>query len=75
MKQVKKMIEQFLVGNCFIDLVDLTDFPDAFRSFSLIGSSGERAQLTKEIDLAYHESLKADQLKTETIKEEDHNND
>ena len=55
------------------DLVDLTDLPDAFPSFSLIGSSEEREQLTKEIDLAYQESLKADELKTVTSKEEIHN--
>ena len=55
------------------DLVDLTDFPDTFPSFSLIGSSEERGQLTKEIDLAYQESLKADELKTVTSKEENHN--
>ena len=42
------------------DLVDLTDLPDAFPSFSLIGSSEEREQLSKEIDLAYQESLRAD---------------
>ena len=55
------------------DLVDLTDFPDTFPSFSLIGSSEERGHLTKEIDLAYQESLKADELKTVTSKEENHN--
>ena len=55
------------------DLVDLTALPDAFPSFSLIGSSEEREQLTKEIDLAYQESLKADELKTVTSKEENHN--
>ena len=55
------------------DLVDLTDLPDTFPSFSLIGSSEEREQLTKETDLAYLESLKADELKTVTSKEENHN--
>ena len=55
------------------DLVDFTDLPDAFLSFSFIGSSEEREQLTKEIDLAYQESLKADKLKTVTSKEENHN--
>ena len=55
------------------DLVDLTDLPDAFPSFYFIGSSEEREQLIKEIDLAYQESLKADELKTVTSKEENHN--
>ena len=55
------------------DFVDLTDLPDAFPSFSLIGSSEEREQLTKEIDFAYQESLKTDKLKTVTSKEENHN--
>ena len=55
------------------DLFDLTDLPDAFPSFSLIGSSEERVQLTNEIDLAYQESLKADKLKTVTSKEENRN--
>ena len=55
------------------DLVDLTDLPDAFPSFSLIGLSEEREQRTKKIDLAYQESLKADELKTVTSKEENHN--
>ena len=55
------------------DLVNLTDLPDAFPSFSLIGSSEEREQLSKEIDLAYQESLKGDELKTVTSKEENHN--
>ena len=50
------------------DLVDSTDLPDAFPSFRLIGSSEEREQLTKETDLAYQESLKADELKTVTSK-------
>ena len=55
------------------DLVDLTDLPDAFPSFYFIGSSEETEQLIKEIDLAYQESLKADELKTMTSKEEIHN--
>ena len=55
------------------DLVDLTDLPDAFLSFYFLGSSEEREQLIKEIDLAYQESLKADELKTMTSKEEIHN--
>ena len=55
------------------DLVDLTDLPDAFPSFYFLGSSEEREQLIKEIDLAYQESLKADELKTMTSKEEIHN--
>ena len=45
------------------DLVDLTDLSEAFPSCSLISLSEEREQLTKEIDLAYQESLKADKLK------------
>ena len=45
------------------ELVDLTDLSEAFPSFSLIGLSEEREQLTKEIDLAYQESLKAHKLK------------
>ena len=55
------------------DLVDLTDLTDAFPSFGLNVSSEEREQLTKEIDLAYQESLKADEQKTATSKEENHN--
>ena len=47
------------------DLVNLTDLPDVFPSFSFIGPSEEMEQLTKEIDLAYQESLKADKLKTD----------
>ena len=53
--------------------LDLTDLPDPFPSFSLISSSEEREQLTKEIDLTYQESLKADKLTTVTSKEEDYN--
>ena len=53
-------------------MIDLTDLLDAFPII-LIGSSGEREQLTKEIDLAYQESLKTDELKTVTSKEENHN--
>ena len=47
------------------DLVNLTDLPDVLPSFSFIGPSEEMEQLTKEIDLAYQESLKADKLKTD----------
>ena len=54
------------------DLVDLTDLTDAFPSFGLNVSSEEREQLTKEMDLAYQESLMTDKLKTLTIKEENH---
>ena len=53
--------------------LDLTDLPYPFPSFSLISSSEEREQLTKEIDLTYQESLKADKLTTVTSKEEDYN--
>ena len=54
-------------------LADLTNLPDAFPSFGLIGSLEEREQLTKKTDLAYQESLKANKLKTVTSKEENHN--
>ena len=54
-------------------MVDLTDLPDAFPSFSLIGSSKESEQLTTEIDLTDQESLKVNKLKTVTGKEENHN--
>ena len=43
------------------------------RCIPIIGSSEEREELTKEIDLAYQESLNANELKTLTSKEENHN--
>ena len=69
--QLKDMA--LLSSGMISDLVNLTDLPDAFPSFSLIGSSEEREQLTKEIDLADQESLKIDKLKTVTSNEENHN--
>ena len=42
-----------LSSGMICDLLDLTDLPDAFPSFSLIGSSKESEQLTTEIDLCW----------------------
>ena len=53
-------------------LVNLTDLPDAYPSFSLSGLSEGREQLSRETDLAYQESLKSDKLKTVTRKNENH---
>ena len=55
------------------DLVGSNNLPDAFPSFSVFGSSEDREHIIKEIDFAYQKSLRVDNLKTLTNKEENHN--